>query len=554
MSQRSRIKHVLSRHPGAVVPAAALVILALIALIFGHQLWAWFSLEPMGGGGRSEIAATRAGALQIEAAVEPDPPRQKGNVVHLSLTDAQGKPVEGAAVTVEYDMPAMGQMAEMRGGADVSAQGAGHYRAAFDLPMAGSWTLIVTVQAGSGAATTARYGFTVGSKGLIAQGAAGGGPVAASAPTATTAASGVDSATAAPAGQPGAAGASASEAAVITIDQGRRQQIGVKTGTVKRADLSLEVRAVGKVTYDERSLRDVSLKYKGWIQHLTASATGQPVKKGQVLFTIYSPELYAAEGEYLLALASAKRDGGSPGPGAGASGRAGSLVQAAREKLLLWDLTPGQVDRLAGSGTPQKYVPVLAPASGYVIEKNVVEGAAVEPGRRLYRIAPRPIWIEAEVYEPDLPQIQVGQRAVVSLADVPGQAFTGKVAFVYPYLDPASRTGKVRVVLKNPSLALKPDMYADVTLEANLGKRLVVPASAIIYTGPRRIVFRRPRRAAGSSRSRSRSAPRAATRSRSWPAWPRATVIVTSGNFLVAAESRIRSALELWQGGSDDDQ
>lgn len=525
--ETTRPKPFMSRHRRALVPAAVFLSLALVALIFGRQLWTWFSLEPLGGA-RSESAVVQGESLQIEASIEPDPPRQRGNVVHLSIADPSGQPLRGTKVSVEYDMPAMGQMAEMRGGADVSSEGAGRYRAAFDLPMAGSWTLIVTVQ-DRGATTTARYGFTVGSKGLIPEQSGEGATRPAPSPPSPV-----------PARQQAAAG-------VMTIDEGRRQQIGVKTGTVKRGELSLEVRAIGKVTYDERGLHDVSLKYKGWIEHLSVNATGQRVRKGQVLFTIYSPELYAAEGEYLLALASARRDSASA-----AAGGADALGQAARQKLLLWDLTPGQLDRLARSETPQKYVAVLAPASGYVIEKNVVEGAAVDPGQRLYRIAGLdPIWVEAEVYEPDLPHIRVGQTAKVSLSDVPGQVFAGKVAYVYPYLDAASRTGKVRVVLRNPSLALKPDMYADVTLEANLGKRLMVPASSIIYTGPRRIVFLdlgggrlRPVEVVTGAESGGEVEILAGLEE--------GDRIVTSGNFLVAAESRIRSALELWQGGGDD--
>lgn len=321
------------------------------------------------------------------------------------------------------------------------------------------------------------------------------------------------------------------ESGVIRIDEARRGQVGIRTGKVGRAPMTRAIRAVGRIAYDERRLEDVSLKLGGWITKLHVEETGQHVKKGQVLFTLYSPELHAAQQEYLLA---------------GTGDRAGYLVRAAERKLQLWGMSRAQIDALAKRGEPSENVPFHAPASGYVIEKDVVEGAAIEAGQRLFRIAALDqVWVEADVYEADLASIDKGQRATVTLSYLPGKTFEGKVAYVYPYLDPAARTGKIRIELKNPALELKPDMYATVALEKDLGLRLQVPIDAVVYTGPRRLVFvdigegrLRPQEVKLGVRSEDAVEVVDGLRE--------GEVVVTSGNFLVAAESRIRSAAKIW--------
>ncbi|RMH39064.1 MAG: efflux RND transporter periplasmic adaptor subunit, partial [Deltaproteobacteria bacterium] len=272
---------------------------------------------------------------------------------------------------------------------------------------------------------------------------------------------------------------------VLRIDHRRRQLIGLRTGLVERRDLTVKVRAVGRVTYDERRLSDVTLKVGGWIERLMVNTTGQRVRRGQVLFTIYSPELYSAQQDLLLAVAArAAANGGA------AADRAAALERAARRRLRLWDLTDDQIDAIAAAGEPLEQVPIRSPASGYVVDKAVVEGAAVQPGQRVYRIAALDrVWVEADIYEQDIPFVSVGQRALVTLTHLPGRTFEGTIAYVYPYLDRATRTARVRIELPNDGLLLRPDMYADVTVERHIGERLVVPEAAVIYSGPRRIVF-----------------------------------------------------------------
>ncbi|HEX2253438.1 MAG TPA: efflux RND transporter periplasmic adaptor subunit, partial [Thermoanaerobaculia bacterium] len=329
---------------------------------------------------------------------------------------------------------------------------------------------------------------------------------------------------------------------VVFVDERRRQAIGVRTAPVVRAAMGGSVEAVGKVVFDETRLTDVSVKYRGWIGQLHVDESGQAVRRGQPLFTLYSPELYAAQQDFLTALGSQRAARGTAAPE-----RADYLVRAARERLRLWDLAPAQIDRLAATGEAVERIPILSPASGFVVEKNVVEGAAVEPGQKLFRIAGLDrVWVEAEVYESELPRVAVGQPAVVTFPYLPGKEFRGKVGFVYPYLDGASRTGRVRVELANPEGALKPDMYASVAIATTGGERLAVPESAVLHAGKRDFVFvdlgdgrLRPQRVETGMDD--------GEHVEIVSGLEIGDVVVTSGNFLVAAESRLRLALDRWQ-------
>jgi len=328
----------------------------------------------------------------------------------------------------------------------------------------------------------------------------------------------------------------------VVVDEVRRQQIGVTTAEVRRRELSRHIRAVGQVKVDETLLTDVNLRMSGWVQELYVDETGQPVKKGQTLFTLYSPELYAAEREYLTALRRTREES------------ADALIELARaseQRLRLLGMSPSQIRQLQRRGEAWEYVPVLSPATGYVIEKDIVEGGRVEAGTRVYRIANlKRIWIDADVFESDLPQIERNQPVRVELPYVPGRTFEGRVDYIYPTIAGQTRTGRIRVALKNPDLLLKPDMYANVEIEVDLGERLAVEDSAVIYTGPRRLVFvdlgdgrLRPQEveigvhADGFVEVKEGLQP--------------GDMVVTSGNFLIAAESRIRSATKYW-GGSHD--
>lgn len=327
------------------------------------------------------------------------------------------------------------------------------------------------------------------------------------------------------------------ESGTIVVDPAHRAELGVRMAKVVRAPMARSIRAVGRVAYDEKRLEDVTLKLGGFISKLAVSETGQPVKKGQLLFTLYSPDLYAAQQEYLLAREGAAASGGSRGD---------YLVRAAERKLELWGVSRAQIDALAKRGAPDEDVPFYAPATGFVIEKDVVEGAAVMTGQRLFRIAALDrVWVEAEVYEADLAQIRKGQRALVTLSYLPDRRYEGTVAYVYPYLDASSRTARVRIELANDKLELKPDMYASVAFQVELGPRLQVPIGAVVYTGPRRLVFVD----AGGGRLRPQEVALGARNEDMVEVVSGLTEgqqIVASGNFLIAAESRIRSNAKFW--------
>jgi RND family efflux transporter MFP subunit len=495
----------MRRYRHQILPLFLLIALVSGSIVFRHELRAWFTGQPLGTR-RAPMTVTQAGTLQLALQVQPDPPQQHGNVVHLQVQDATGAPVDAEEVSIVYSMPAMGSMPEMRGTAEVSKEASGRYRADFDLPMGGTWTLETTATTPQGT-QTARHTFTVGSPGLR--------PV-------------------------GGTAASASPDGVV-IDAQRRQQIGIRTAPLTKKPLHLSISALGRVTYDESRFTDVTLKLRGWVVTLYANTTGQYVRQGDTLLTLYSPELYAAQQEYLLALrsqAAAQRTG--------APDRADYLVQAARQRLRLLDITAEQLQDIAQRGEPIEHMPILAPASGYVVEKHIVAGAALEPGQRLYRLAALDrVWIEAEVYEADLPRVKVGQQAQVTLPHLPGRHYTGTITYIYPYLQENTRTGRVRLTLPNRGMELLPAMYANADIRVTLGQRLVVPEEAVVYTGRHRLVFVD----LGEGRLRPQEV-ELGLKSDGYYEVLRGVqegdMIVTSGNFLVASEARLRTALQQW--------
>ena len=335
---------------------------------------------------------------------------------------------------------------------------------------------------------------------------------------------------------------------VVMIDEARRQLIGVRTGSVIEAPMRTSLRAVGRVSYDESKLTDVTLKVGGFITKLFVSQTGQRVQKGQPLFRLYSPELFSAEQDFLLV-----------SPGNAASVAAGSppahqelLARAARQRLHLLGLGDAEIDAVQKNGAPSESISFPSPASGFVIEKDVVEGAAVEAGMRLYRIAQLDkVWVEAEVYEADLAHVRAGQAATVTLDYLPGKAYEAKISYVYPFLDPTARTGRVRVELANPALELRPGMYARVTLASGVEPRVQVPASAVVYTGPRRLVFVD----LGAGRFRPQEV-RVGTEADGMyevlEGLAPGDHVATSGVFLIAAEARISTAAKYWDKAPDE--
>jgi Cu(I)/Ag(I) efflux system membrane fusion protein len=304
---------------------------------------------------------------------------------------------------------------------------------------------------------------------------------------------------------------------------------GVPTAIAERRTLGQSVRTVGRIAADETRQFRVTTKFDGFIEKLYVDFTGKEVRRGQPLFTIYSPELLASQQEYLLALRAAKQ---SP-----------ALLEAARRRLALWDISDGEVRELERTGATRKAVTISSPASGVVVNKMAVEGAKVMAGEPLFEIANLDrVWAVADVYESDLPFARIGAPVTMTLSYIPGRTWKGRVAFVAPIVDPMTRTVKVRIELDNRDGALKPDMFADVVIEGTTHEATVVPDSAVIATGTRSIVFV----SAGGElvprevQTGMKSGDFIEIRSGVEPG----EAVATQANFLIDSESRLKAALQ----------
>jgi multidrug efflux pump subunit AcrA (membrane-fusion protein) len=275
------------------------------------------------------------------------------------------------------------------------------------------------------------------------------------------------------------AGTGEASSSAIAIDPATIQMMNIQTTEIARGPLRRTIRTVGTIDFNETALADVTTKFKGWIEKLDVDATGQLVHRGEPLFEIYSPELYSAEAEYLAVLNSTNGSGGT------------TLREAALDKLKFFDVSDAQIAELGKSPTPKKTVEILAPADGFVIEKNVVQGQMVDAGMKLYRLADLGIvWVFAQVYEQDLPYVQLGQEAIVKLSSLPDREFRGRVTYVYPNVDEKTRTAKVRLEFENPGYFLKPGMFVSAQITAELEpSALLVPDSAILRSGEKNTVF-----------------------------------------------------------------
>ena len=274
----------------------------------------------------------------------------------------------------------------------------------------------------------------------------------------------------------------------VQINPERQQLIGVKIGTVETRPLEKVIRAVGRVDYDEQRLVTVSPKIGGWIEDLYVNFTGRYVRKGEPLLTIYSPELVSTQEEYLLALRAKKDLGKSPFPEIAGSGD--SLTESAKRRLKLWDITDDQIRRLEEDGQPRKTLTLYSPYGGYVLEKNVYPGMNVMPGMALFKLADLSVvWLYADVYEYELPFVRLGQQGSIELPSFPGETFTGKAIYIYPSLNPDTRTARVRFEIPNSHGRLKPEMFGNVEIRVRLGQKLAVPEGAIIDTGIRQMAI-----------------------------------------------------------------
>ena len=296
----------------------------------------------------------------------------------------------------------------------------------------------------------------------------------------------------------------ATEAPTIEIPKDKQQLIGVKTAIAQVQPLTKTLRTVGLVEYDQRRLNTINTKIEGWIEKLYVNFTGTYVKKGEPVADVYSPELWATQQEFINAVRWAKSnrarsveqqtaaDFSPPGPDIGSmiDKDAQYLVDAARERLKLWDISDSQIRKIEESEKPIRTLTVYSPYGGYVLQKYVNQGQRIMPGEKLFDIADlSTVWITADIYEFELPLVKVGDPAIVQLSYFPGRQFSTRIDYIYPVLEGQTRTAKARFSLPNEGGLLKPQMFTNVELKISLGRRLAVPSDAIINTGVRRVAY-----------------------------------------------------------------
>jgi RND family efflux transporter MFP subunit len=328
----------------------------------------------------------------------------------------------------------------------------------------------------------------------------------------------------------------------VQLSPERLQSIGVRTGRVESKIVEDEIRVTGNVAIDETRLSTVQVRYSGYIQKVFADATYQYLRKGQPLFTIYSPDLVSTEREYLVAKRNQERVAQSTVPGV--TEGAASLLEAATERLKQWGIPQHEIARLESTGEVQQELQVDSPVSGYITERNALPNLTVQPETKLYSVTDlSTVWVLAEVFQNDLGRIKVGDRASLTVDSYPSRIFAGRVNFIYPLVDMTTRTARARLVFSNPGLQLTPGMFVNLSLKVAMGKQLVIPASGVLQSGTRQIVF--VSRGDGYIEPREvQLGSRAGEDFIVLKGLKAGEEIVTSANFLIDSESQLQAALD----------
>jgi len=336
-----------------------------------------------------------------------------------------------------------------------------------------------------------------------------------------------------------ATGSAPADSQVMAVDAATRQNMNLRTAEIRSGPLRKLIRTVGTIDYNETAQAIVTTKFKGWVEKLEVDATGRLVHRGEPMFEIYAPELYSAEAEYLLALEAA-----------GTNPAGTTLQQTAAEKLRFLDVPEAQITELEHSRKPRKTLPVTAPISGFVIEKQVVAGQMVEAGMPLYRLADLGIvWVFAQIYEQDLAGVQLGQEATVKVASLPDRVFRGRVTFIYPSLDEKTRTARVRLEFENPGYYLKPGMFVSIRIAAELKPSAVlVPESAVLRSGEKNTVFVALDEGKFTAREVRLGADAEDDQCEVLAGLKPGERVVTSGQFLLDSESQLREAIDKMKG------
>lgn len=333
----------------------------------------------------------------------------------------------------------------------------------------------------------------------------------------------------------------AREKGMVQVSPEKQQLIGVEYGTAQYETAGDTIQAAARVTLDETRIAKVQPRVEGWINQVFVDFTGKYVKKGDPLLTIYSPDALATEQEYLLALKAQHTLHGDAMPGMEESTI--NLVAAARRRLELWDIPVAQVDEIGRSGKTVDDLTLVAPASGFVTERNAFSKQHVTPDTVLYTVADlSTVWVIADVFEYEAANVRLGQSAAMTLDYLPGRTFHGRVSYILPQVDANTRTLKVRIAFDNPGAALKPDMYGQVTLSTGGARRLMVARTAVLDSGDRQVVF--VDRGGGNFQPRQvKIGQQNGDHIEILSGLAAGERIVTSGNFLIDSESQLKAAM-----------
>lgn len=483
---------------------------AILSLLFIGGTWFFLNQTTESKVSRQSLETTyQVGLYQIKIKLDPEKPKIGNNQLTIALYDEDNQEIIDAYIKAYAEMPAMGSMQAMREPVSIENNGAGQYQGEYSLPMNGSWPLTIMIESSKLGKAEAMFDMNTSRRGVKL--------------TQTTPSKFSQSLK--------QSFASERQLATFNVDSYRRQLIGVTTTKVTCKKLIKKIRTDARITYNQSQLTDVTLKYDAWIGEINADYLGKQMQKEETLFTVYSPDLVSAQDEYLNSLKQNYITG---------------LRRAARKRLATWDISISQVKALERRGKTIEYLPIASPVIGTIIEKNIVAGSAVKAGARLLRLADlSTVWVEGEVYEPDLLWIKVGMQAHIILTGQEGQPYKSTVTFIDPIINPQTRSAVIRVKLDNTERTLRPDMFVTMALQVDLGERMVVPEQAVIYSGNQRIVF--------VDKGDDRLLPvKIKTGLRNdglievLEGLVDGDIVVTSGNFLIAAESKLKAGLAQW--------
>jgi len=483
---------------------------SLIILIFLFIVYLYSSSKTSTSTVKNIGAMHLAGSYQLQIKLDPKKPKTGNNQLSLLVLDPQDQVVTDADIQIYAEMPAMGSMQAMREVVSIENEGAGLYQGEYTLPMNGLWPLTVNIDSPKWGKAQLNFDMSTSRTGLKLTMAT----ASELSPKVTE-----ESTEKSP------------EFPIFTVDSYRRQLIGVTTAEVICQEIIKTIKVRARVTYDQSALTDITLKYDAWIGELNADYVGKHLQQGDTLLTVYSPELLSAQDEYLDSLKQGNQYG---------------LRRLARQRLMRWGMNATQIKALAKRGRSHDYMPIISTVSGVVIGKKVVAGSAVKSGGRLLRLANlSTILLEGDVYETDLAWLKKGMDVEVILANTSKPVYHTQINFIDPRVNPQTRSTIIRASLANPDGVLSPGMYAMMNVQVNLGRRLVVPEEAVIYSGEQRIVFvdlgdgrLQPKKIRTGIRNNDMIE---VVEGLNW-----GDKIIVSGNFLIAAESKFKSGLAQW--------